>query len=113
LENNLTEFTHHVSGFFVKREESPTALSKLNAREIAAARLSMYERAAEVSQNSFGAKSNVTLKNLIADGTIGAAIGVGIGVVAEGALVIAKVSLLIAQELINEAVGDFKDVRSI
>ena len=39
----MTEYRHHVSGFFVKREEAQIALTKLNSQGIPLDRLGIYD----------------------------------------------------------------------
>ena len=96
----MTEYNHHVSGFFVKRAEAQIALSKLKDREIPSEQLRIYDNATAAREPAPDANSNTMLKNLIVDGAVGAAVGTGIGVLAEVALVVANVSLFIASPLL-------------
>jgi hypothetical protein len=96
----MTGYTHHVSGFFVKPEEAQIALSKLNARGIPNVQLSIYDNNTDLVQRSPDTNSNTALNNLIVDGAVGAAVGTGLGILAEVALLAADVSLFIASPLL-------------
>jgi hypothetical protein len=96
----MTGYTHHVSGFYIKQEEAQIALSKLNARGIPEGQLSIYDNVTEANERSPGTDSNAMLKALIVDGVMGAAVGTGIGVLAEIGLMVANVSLFIASPLL-------------
>lgn len=91
----MAEYRHHVSGFFVKREEAQIASSKLSERGMAADQLRIYD-----NEPAPDADSNTALKSLIVDGAVGAAVGTGIGALAELALALANVSLFIASPLL-------------
>jgi hypothetical protein len=97
---DMTGYTHHVSGFFVKRVEAQIAFSKLNARGIPNGQLTIYDNLVETNERSTETDSNATLKALIVDGVIGAIVGTGIGVLAEIGLLVANVSLFIASPLL-------------
>lgn len=96
----MTEYMHHVSGFFVKREEAQIALSKLTDRGIPPEQMRIYDNETAAREPAPDANSNTVLKNLIVDGAVGAAVGTGLGVLAEVALVVANVSLFIASPLL-------------
>lgn len=96
----MAEYRHHVSGFFVKREEAQIASSKLSERGMAADQLRIYDNETAASAPAPDADSNTRLKSLIVDGAVGAAVGTGIGALAELALVLANVSLFIASPLL-------------
>jgi hypothetical protein len=44
---DMTGYTHHVSGFFVKQVEAQIALSKLNVRGVPNGQLSIYDNDTE------------------------------------------------------------------
>jgi hypothetical protein len=96
----MTEYRHHVSGFFVKREEAQIAFSKLTDRGIPTDQLRIYDNETAAREPAPDANSNTQLKSMIVDGAVGAAVGTGIGVLAEVALVVANVSLFIASPLV-------------
>ncbi|TXT41468.1 MAG: hypothetical protein FD135_254 [Comamonadaceae bacterium] len=91
----MYEYTHHVSGFFVKREEAQMAFYKLNARGIPLDQLKIYDNEKASREPAADANSNTLLENMVVDGAVGAAVGTGVGVLAEVALVVANVSLFI------------------
>jgi hypothetical protein len=97
---NMTEYRHHVSGFFVKRDEAQMALSKLHDQGIPPDQLRIYDNEAAAREPAPDANSNTQLKSMVVDGAVGAAVGAGVGVLAEVALVIANVSLFIASPLV-------------
>ncbi len=96
----MYEYTHHVSGFFVKREEAQMAFYKLNARGIPLDQLKIYDNEKASREPAADANSNTLLENMVVDGAVGAAVGTGVGVLAEVALVVANVSLFIASPLV-------------
>jgi hypothetical protein len=96
----MTEYRHHVSGFFVKREEAEMGFSKLIERGLPPEQLRIYDNETAAREPSPDTNSNTTLKNLIVDGAIGAAVGTGLGVLAEVALAAANVTLFIASPLL-------------
>ena len=96
----MSEYSHHVSGFFVKREEAKIAFSKLTDRGILPEQMRIYDNETAAREPAPTVNSNTVLKNLIVDGAVGAAVGTGMGVLAEVALVVANVSLFIASPLL-------------
>jgi hypothetical protein len=71
----VSTYQHHVSGFFVKRDEADIALAKLLARGLP------------------NANSNAALKGLLVDGAIGTALGA----LGELALIAANVTLFVGR----------------
>lgn len=96
----MTDYRHHVSGFFVKREEANIAYCKLIDRGLLPEQLGIYDNQTAATEPASAANSNATLKKLIVDGAIGAAIGTGLGILAELGLVAANVTLFIASPLL-------------
>lgn len=96
----MTDYRHHISGFFVKREEAQIAYSKLIDRGLLPDQLGIYDNQTAAREPAPNANSNATLKNLIVDGAVGAAVGTGLGVLAEVGLVAANVTLFIASPLL-------------
>lgn len=96
----MTEYRHHVSGFFVKREEAQMAFSKLRDRGIPPDQLRIYDNETATGEPAPDTNSNTSLKSMIVEGAVGAAVGTGVGVLAEVALVVANVSLFIASPLV-------------
>lgn len=96
----MGEYRHHVSGFFAYREEAQTASSKLVERGVPREQIQIFETDTVASDPAPKADSNAVLKDVVVDGTIGTAVGTGIGALAELALVVANVSLFVASPLI-------------
>jgi hypothetical protein len=96
----MAEYKHYVSGFFAKREDAQIALSKLSERGIPPDQLRIYDNETAAREPVPEANSNTALKSLIVDGAVGAAVGTGIGALAEVALVVANVSLFLASPLL-------------
>lgn len=96
----MSAYQHHVSGFFVKREEADIALAKLLARGQPQASMSIYENTTSAPSPAPNANSNGALKGLLVDGAIGTAVGTGLGALGELALVAANVTLFVASPLI-------------
>ena len=91
----MNEYRHHVSGFFAHHQEAESALSRLV--ELGLPRERVYLLNADSAPQT---DDNGVLKHVLVDGAIGTAVGTGIGVLAELALVAANVSLFIASPLI-------------
>jgi hypothetical protein len=93
-------YQHHVTGFFVKREEAEDALAKLVAYGLPRASLAIYDNRGTGPQPAPDADSNNTLKDLLVDGAVGTAVGAGLGALGELALVAANVTLFVASPLL-------------
>lgn len=91
----MNEYRHHVSGFFARHQEAESALSRLVELGLPSERLYLLN-----ADPAPQADDNGVLKHVLVDGAIGTAVGTGIGVLAELALVAANVSLFIASPLI-------------
>lgn len=96
----MTEYRHHVSGFFANRDDARNTLSTLVERGLPREQLQIYETDLATSAPVPKEDSNAVLKDVLVDGTIGTAVGTGLGALAEVALVAANVSLFIASPLI-------------
>lgn len=96
----MDEYRHHVSGIFAHREEAERAFAKLVERGLPQEYLQIFETDPAVPAYSQQAKSNKVLKDIVVDGAIGAAVGTGIGVLAEISLIAANVSLFVASPLL-------------
>jgi hypothetical protein len=97
----MDEYRHHVSGFFAHREEAENTFSKLAERGLPRERMQIF--AADTTAQPGPApqtESNEVLKDMVVDGTIGSAVGTGIGALGSVALVVADVSLFIASPLL-------------
>ena len=91
---------HHVSGFFARREDAERALSRLVDGGLAREQVLILDtdRAPEPAQPVAG--SHQVLMDVLKDGAIGTAVGTGVGVLTQLALVAANVSLFVASPLI-------------
>lgn len=96
----MEEYRHHVSGFFAHYQEAASALSRLIDLGLPRERLQLLKPDAASPATVRQADSNGVLQHVLVDGAIGTAVGTGIGVIAELALVAANVSLFIASPLI-------------
>jgi len=96
----MTEYRHHVSGFFANRDDARNTFSTLEERGLPREQLQIYETDMAISAPVPKEDSNAVLKDVLVNGTIGTALGTGLGALAEVALVAANVSLFIASPLV-------------
>ena len=96
----MNEYRHHVSGIFAHREEAESAFSRLIKKGLPKGRIQIFESDSTLPVATQQAKSNEVLKDMVVDGAIGTAVGVGIGALAEVVLVAANVSLFVASPLL-------------
>ena len=97
----MDEYRHHVSGFFANREEAESIFSRLVERGLPRERLQIFaaDSTAQPGPTPL-TESNEVLKDMAVDGSIGAAVGTGIGALGSVALAVANVSLFIASPLL-------------
>ena len=88
----MGEYRHHVSGFFAQREEAQNAYDEIVERGVPGEQMQLFEADSPASGGAVQADSNKVLKNMVVDGTIGTAVGTGIGALAQLALGVANVS---------------------
>ena len=96
----MTAYLHHVSGFFVKDEEAYIARTQLMEHGFPAARVLVYTNELAAPAPPPKGSSNSALKGMLVDGAIGTAVGTGVGVLGELALIAANVTLFVASPLI-------------
>ncbi|AVM75361.1 hypothetical protein [Magnetospirillum gryphiswaldense] len=96
----MDAYRHHVSGFFAHREEAESASSRLVEQGLPRTRLQIFDAGQAPPAPTPLADNNDVLKDVVVDGTIGAAVGTGIAALAELALVAASVSLFVASPLV-------------
>jgi len=96
----MDEYRHHVSGFFAHREEAESVFSRLVERGLPRERLQIFAADSAPSESTPKEGSNEVLKDMVVDGTIGAAVGTGVGALGTVALAVANVSLFIASPLL-------------
>lgn len=95
----MSQYRHHVSGFFADGEQASKAYSALIERGLPRERLNLFA-APTRTVNPAQSRSDLVLKDVLVDGAIGSAAGMGIGVLAELALVAANVTLFVASPLV-------------
>ena len=96
----MASYRHHISGFFVERDQADGALLKLIERGLAHEQLHIFATKSSRSPHALNAESNGVLKDVLVDASIGTAVGTGIGALAEVGLVMANVSLFVASPLL-------------
>lgn len=96
----MKEYRHHVSGIFAHQVDAESAISRLVEYGLPKGQLQIFESDSKLPVATQQAKSNAVLKDIVIDGVIGIAVGTGIGVLAEVALVAADVILFIASPLL-------------
>lgn len=96
----MNTYRHHVSGFFAHRAQAQAALSKLVKRGLKHGQIQIFDADSAHSASAPQSGSNKALKKMLVDGAIGAAVGTGMGALAEVALVAMNVSLFIASPLL-------------
>jgi hypothetical protein len=96
----MTTYQHHVSGFFVQRKEAEITRDKLILLGLPPTNLWIFDNDQTSPSPAPNADSNEALKGLLVDGAIGTAVGAGLGVLGELALVAANVTLFVASPLL-------------
>lgn len=96
----MSDYSHHVSGFYANRDAAVNTLSTLVDRGLPREQLQIFETDSPASEPTPKEDSNAVLKDVIVDGAIGTAVGTGLGALAEVALVAANVSLFVASPLL-------------
>lgn len=96
----MTSYRHHVSGFFAHREEAENALARLAELGLPSTRLQLLDSESLPPAPAPGSSSNEVLTNVLVDGAVGAAVGTGIGALAQVAIVAGSMSLFIASPLV-------------
>ena len=96
----MDEYLHHVAGFFAQRADADAVFSRLVEAGLPHEQLKQFAAESAAAVPTPQASSNDVLKEVVVDGAIGTAVGTGLGVLAELALVAANVSLFVASPLI-------------
>jgi hypothetical protein len=96
----MNGYSHYISGFFAKREDAQHTLSTLLARGVPRAQLQIFEIDEPPSELVPKDDNNAVLKDVIVDATKGSVVGLGLGALAEVALVAANVTLFVASPLV-------------
>ena len=100
MNQNMNPYRHHVSGFFAHYKDAESVHRTLLARGIPASRLQLLDAGPPPTSALPRTDSNRVLDDILTNGAIGAAVGTGVGALAELALVAANVSLFVASPLI-------------
>lgn len=95
----MNEQSHIVSGIYTSRAEAELIRERLLARGLPPGQVNIVENAG-VDGNRKMAEDNESLKDVLVDGTVGAAVGTIIGGLGEVALLAANVTLFVASPLI-------------
>lgn len=96
----MDSYRHHVSGFFVYRQDAEEARAKLFALGLPPGRVQLFAADSALPETVPQAEGNKVLTSVIKDGVIGSAVGGGIGALVDVALVATSVSLVVANPLI-------------
>lgn len=96
----MTEYRHHVSGFFAHREEAENALARLRRQGIPSERVQLLDATSTAAAAESEGDNTEMLTNVLVDGAIGTAVGTGIGALAQVAIVAGSLSLFIASPLV-------------
>ncbi len=95
----MDEKNHIVSGIYTSRAEAESVRDQLLARGLPLAQTNIVDDV-KTAGNTRMVVDDIALKDVLVDGSIGAAVGTGIGALAQVALVVANVSLFVASPLI-------------
>lgn len=95
----MDEKNHIVSGIYTSCAEAESVRDRLLARGLPLAQTNVVNDV-KTAGNTRMAVDDIALKDVLVDGSIGAAVGTGVGALAEVALVVANVSLFVASPLI-------------
>lgn len=96
----MNGYSHYISGFFAKREDAQHTLSVLLARGVPRAQLQIFEIDEPPAELVPKVDNNAVLKDVIVDAAKGSAVGLGLGALAEVALVAANVTLFVTSPLV-------------
>lgn len=95
----MDEPSHYISGIYTSRAEAEAVRDQLLAQGLPGGQTTIVDNA-PVDGNSKMADDNEALKDVLIDGTVGVAVGTGLGALGELALVAANVTLFVASPLI-------------
>lgn len=96
----MNDYLHHVSGFFAHADQARDVNQQLLAANIPLERIHLLNKMTNEPFHPVQEDSNGVLKDIVVDGTIGAVVGTGVGVLAQIALVAGNITLFIASPLI-------------
>ena len=96
----MSDYLHHVSGFFAHDDQAYNVQRKLLAANIPDSRIHVLNKTTPHPPHRVKEDSHGVMKDMVVDGAIGTAVGTGVGALAQIALVTANVSLFVASPLI-------------
>jgi len=96
----MSDYLHHVSGFFAHNDQAFDVKQKLLSAGIPAERIHVLDKTTPFPPHQATEDSNGVLKDMLVDGAIGTAVGTGVGALAQIAFVTANVSLFVASPLV-------------
>jgi hypothetical protein len=85
----MAPYRHHVPGFFAPRQDAERALAGLVRSGLPLERLQMFDAGVAPPAAATPTRSDAALKDMLVDCAVGAAVGTGIGALAELVLVAA------------------------
>jgi hypothetical protein len=96
----MNDYLHHVSGFFAHEDQAREVNQQLLTANIPLSRIHLLGKNIGDAFHPVKEDSNGVLKDMVVDGAIGAAVGTGVGAVAQMAFVAANITLFVASPLI-------------
>ncbi len=96
----MSEYHHHVAGFFAHRDDVERVLSCLVERGLPRERMRILDADSVPPPPAAQDGSDAVLKEVLVDGAIGTAVGTGLGALGGLALVATNVTLFIASPLL-------------
>ena len=89
----MSEYNHYISGFFANRDDAESTFSILVERGLPRDRLQIFKTDTPSPDPAPKDDSNAVLKDVLVDGTIGAAVGTGIVMGAFNGILVAWLGL--------------------
>ncbi len=96
----MDTYRHHISGFYAVRADAETAQAELIAQGLPRDQLQLFDSNVPTAAPAPKEDSNAVLKDVLVDGSIGMAVGAGVGGLTHVALVAANVSLFVASPVL-------------
>lgn len=93
-------YRHHISGFYAVRADAETAQAALVEQGLPRDRVQLFDSDVPTAAPVPREDSNAVLKDVLVDGSIGTALGAGVGGLTHVALVAANVSLFVASPVL-------------
>lgn len=96
----MDTYRHHISGFYAVRADAETAQVELVEQGLPRDRVQLFDSDVPTAAPVPRDDSNAVLKDVLVDGSIGTAVGAGLGGLTHVALVAANVSLFVASPVL-------------